>query len=84
MFKVQNVNDSFMVASGVPAATAKKLGDRHASEIAKMALDIVESATRFAVPHRGNGCFNVRVGIHSGPAVGGVQKSGDILPRYIA
>ena len=36
-FKVDTVNDAHMVASGVP----EKNGDKHAPEIATMALDLL-------------------------------------------
>lgn len=37
IFKVDTVNDAHMVASGVP----EKNGDKHAPEIATMALDLM-------------------------------------------
>ena len=65
-----------MVVSGVP----EKNGDRHAEEIATMALKIVCFCRGFRVPHRPNQIVNIRAGIHSGPVVTGVV--GLKMPRY--
>ena len=71
-----------MIASGIPLAIAKQLGDTHASQIATMALDILNAASSFVIPHKPKEKLRIRVGIHSGPAVGGIQKVGDSMPRY--
>ena len=81
MFKLQNETDSYIIASGVPLAIGKQLGDTHASEIATMALDLMYGATVFVIPHRPHEQLCLRVGIHSGPAVGGIQKARDNIPR---
>ena len=81
VFKLQNENDSYMIASGVPLAVGKQLGDTHASQIATMALDIMNGASVFIIPHKPNERLRLRVGIHSGPAVGGIQRVGDSMPR---
>ena len=80
--KVQNDNESLMVASGMPMAMGKKLGPRHASEIAEMALDIMDASAWLDVPNKYMARLSLRIGIHSGPAVGAVQKIGDSMPRY--
>ena len=72
----------YMIASGIPLALAKKLGDDHALEIATMALDIMSGATTFVIPHRSKEQLRMRIGIHSGPAIGGIQKIGDHMPRF--
>ena len=82
MFKLQSENDAYMVAAGVPLATAKNLGDTHASEIATMALDLMDGASCFVIPHKPKEQLRLRISVHSGPAVGGIQKVGDNLPRY--
>ena len=81
VFKLQSENDAYMIAAGVPLATAKKLGDTHASEIATMALDLMDGASCFVIPHKPKEQLRLRISVHSGPAVGGIQKVGDNLPR---
>lgn len=50
-----------MVVSGIPAATPF-----HASEIANMAIDLVEACTVFAIPHMPEEPLKIRVGLHTG------------------
>ena len=78
---MQSENDAYMIASGIPLATAIKLGNTHASEIATMALDIMNGASYFVIPSKPKERLRLRIGIHSGPAVGGIQKVGDGMPR---
>jgi len=78
-FKVYNVHtmaDEFMVVSGMP----NKIGDRHVSEIASMALDLLAGSVVFQIPHRPNSRLNIRMGVHSGPACGVV--AGSKIPNY--
>ena len=79
---MQNENGSCMVVSGVPRAVGKQLGDTHASKIATMALDIMHGASGFIIQHKPDERLRLRVGVHSGPAVGGLQRVGDSMPRY--
>ena len=65
-----------MVVSGVP----KPNGDRHAGEIASMALQFLLACDRFKIPHRTNDKLRIRCGIHSGPVCAGVV--GLKMPRY--
>ncbi|XP_063686963.1 atrial natriuretic peptide receptor 1-like isoform X2 [Bolinopsis microptera] len=76
VYKVETIGDAYMVVSGVPEMN----GDRHAEEIATMALKIVCFCRGFRVPHRPNQIVNIRAGIHSGPVVTGVV--GLKMPRY--
>ena len=46
--KVETINDSYMVASGLPV----KNGNKHAAEIATMALDLMSGSGVFIIPHR--------------------------------
>ena len=48
VYKVETINDSYMVASGLPV----KNGNKHAAEIATMALDLLAGSSFFVVPHR--------------------------------
>lgn len=48
VYKVETIGDSYMVASGLPV----KNGDKHVSEIATMALDLLDASGLFKVPHR--------------------------------
>ena len=47
-FQVETINDSYMVASGLPVRNEHK----HALEIASMALDLLDESSKFAIPHR--------------------------------
>jgi len=62
-----------MVACGLPLPDAE-----HAAELADMALDILDVVTKFHI--RSNQSTRVRIGINSGPVVGGVV--GLTMPRY--
>ena len=63
VFKLQDENDTYMVASGIPLDMAKQLGDTHASEIATMALDIMNSASTFVIPHKPKERLRLRINV---------------------
>lgn len=65
-----------MVVSGVP----KENGDRHAGEIANMAIELLAASSKFKIPHRPKVKLEIRIGIHSGPVCAGVI--GQKMPRY--
>lgn len=65
-----------MVVSGVPEPN----GDRHAAEIASMALALIVACEKFKIPHRPDTKLEVRAGVHSGPVCAGVV--GLKMPRY--
>jgi len=65
-----------MVVSGIP----KENGDRHAGEIASMALQLVSACERFKIPHCPSTKLEIRAGIHSGPVCAGIV--GLKMPRY--
>ena len=67
VYKVETINDSYMVASGLPV----KNGNKHAAEIATMALDLLAGSSFFVVPHRPQDKLQLRIGIHTGPVVSG-------------
>ena len=60
-YKVETIGDAYMVASGLP----ERNGQEHARQIAKMALDIQNSASSFIIPHTEE-YIKIRIGLHSG------------------
>ncbi|KAK2188314.1 hypothetical protein NP493_136g04017 [Ridgeia piscesae] len=65
-----------MVASGLPVPNA----NRHAGEIATMALDMLSSVRTFRIRHRPEEQLQMRIGMHSGSVCTGVV--GLKMPRY--
>jgi len=53
-----------MVASGLPVPN----DDRHASEIATMALHLLSSVASFKIPHMPGKLLQLRIGLHTGKA----------------
>ena len=47
MYKVETINDSYMVASGLP----ERNGDRHAAEIANLCIELMLITPGIMVPH---------------------------------
>ncbi|KAG7218657.1 hypothetical protein INR49_019808 [Caranx melampygus] len=76
VYKVETIGDAYMVASGVPVPNA----NRHASEIANMALDILSAVGTFKMRHMPDVPVRIRIGLHTGPCVAGVV--GLTMPRY--
>nr|XP_031299914.1 heat-stable enterotoxin receptor isoform X1 [Camelus dromedarius] len=76
VYKVETIGDAYMVASGLP----KRNGNRHAVDIAKMALDILSFMGTFELEHLPGLPIWIRIGIHSGPCAAGVV--GIKMPRY--
>lgn len=65
-----------MVVSGLP----ERNGDRHAGEIASMALHMLSAMMTFKIRHLPHEVMQLRIGLHSGPCVAGVV--GLKMPRY--
>ncbi len=65
-----------MVVSGVP----HKNKDRHAGEIARVALAFLAACDSFEIPHCPDKKLEIRAGIHSGQVCAGVV--GLKMPRY--
>jgi len=76
VYNVLTMTDDFMVVSGMP----NNIGDNHVSEIASMALDLLAGSVVFQIPHKPNAKLNIRMGFHSGPAIGVV--AGTKIPNY--
>ncbi|XP_037665272.1 retinal guanylyl cyclase 1 [Choloepus didactylus] len=76
VYKVETIGDAYMVASGLP----QRNGQRHAAEIAIMALDILSAVGSFRMRHMPDVPVRIRIGLHSGPCVAGVV--GLTMPRY--
>ncbi|XP_040049085.2 uncharacterized protein LOC120829208 isoform X3 [Gasterosteus aculeatus] len=76
VYKVETIGDAYMVVSGLP----ERNGDRHADEIAKMALDLVAAVRQVSIPHMPDHRLQLRAGIHTGPCVAGIV--GYKMPRY--
>lgn len=76
VYKVETIGDAYMVVSGLPLRNAEK----HAGEIASMALELLDAVKTHKISHRPNEMLKLRIGIHSGPVVAGVV--GLTMPRY--
>nr|QNG40931.1 NIT domain GCY 12 [Placozoa sp. H4] len=77
VYKVETIGDAYMVASGLP----KRLtGNRHAIEIAEMALKLLDMVARLKIPHCPDHTLKLRAGIHTGSCVAGIV--GMKMPRY--
>ncbi|XP_033637828.1 retinal guanylyl cyclase 2-like [Asterias rubens] len=77
VYKVETIGDAYMVASGLPITN----GNRHAGEIANLALDLLHVAGfKLKIRHMPETPLRLRIGIHSGQCAAGVV--GLTMPRY--
>ncbi|XP_064096409.1 atrial natriuretic peptide receptor 1-like [Macrobrachium nipponense] len=76
VYKVETIGDAYMVVSGLP----KRNGQKHASEIACLALDLRHAVQSIGIPHKAGQWLQIRAGINTGPVVAGVV--GTKMPRY--
>ncbi|XP_017776660.1 PREDICTED: soluble guanylate cyclase 89Db-like [Nicrophorus vespilloides] len=73
VYKVETVGQIYMAASGAPERV-----DKHATNVADLSLSMVKNVKGILVPSQTK--VEIRIGIHSGPAVAGVV--GIKVPRY--
>ncbi|CAK5081060.1 unnamed protein product [Meloidogyne enterolobii] len=76
VYKVETIGDGYLVCSGIP----RRNGNDHAKAIAELSFAFLRSVSNFKVDHLPNERVNLRIGIHTGPAVAGVV--GLTMPRY--
>ncbi|XP_037707250.1 atrial natriuretic peptide receptor 2 isoform X4 [Choloepus didactylus] len=76
VYKVETIGDAYMVVSGLPGRN----GQRHAPEIARMALALLDAVSSFRIRHRPHDQLRLRIGVHTGPVCAGVV--GLKMPRY--
>lgn len=74
--KVETIGDAYLVVSGLP----ERNENRHAAEIARMSLKLMETVKEFKIRHRPNDPLKLRIGMHTGSCVAGVV--GLKMPRY--
>ena len=58
----RQIGDAYMVASGLPIRN----DDRHAAEIASLALHFRSAIRAFQIRHRPGETLKLRIGIHTG------------------
>ena len=75
-YKVETINDTYMVASGLPVRNE----DKHVAEMATLCLEMIELMPLIVVPHSPTMRLRALFGIHTGPVVAGVV--GSKMPRY--
>jgi len=51
-----------MVVSGLP----NRNGQRHAMEIGRMSLDLLQATNGFVIPHMRSHTLQLRIGVHTG------------------
>ncbi|XP_055329218.1 atrial natriuretic peptide receptor 1-like isoform X2 [Paramacrobiotus metropolitanus] len=75
-YKVETIGDAYMLASGLPVRN----GNRHASQVALVSLNIRKDLDTFKIPHLPDDKLRLRIGLHSGSCVAGIV--GLKMPRY--
>lgn len=62
LMQVETIGDAYMVVSGLPIRN----GNRHAGEIAQLALHLLNSLKTFRVPDFPDYKLQLRIGLHNG------------------
>lgn len=62
VYKVETIGDAYMVVSGLPIRN----GTKHCTEVASMALEMLQAIKTFQIKHRPNEVLQLRIGIHTG------------------
>ena len=67
--KIKTIGDSYMCVGGLPVCN-----DTHARDVVSCALELQEfmEVQRILRSHSGKSCFELRIGIHTGPVVAGI------------
>jgi len=68
IYRVKTIGNTYVAAGGVPASTVT-----HAQDCAAMALDTLDTITRWKM--QSGGPLGLQIGLHSGSAVGGVIRA---------
>ena len=77
VYKMATIGDAYIVASGLP----ERNGDRHAGEIAGLAIELLDSIEGMEIGHMPGKFLQMRIGLHTGSCVGAV--TGTKMPRYL-
>lgn len=65
LLQVETIGDAYMVVSGLPVRN----GNKHAAEIARVALALKNDVMHFKIPHKPNYPLQLRIGIHTGELI---------------
>ena len=56
--QVETIGDAYMVASGLPV----RIGEKHVTEMADVALLLIQCVQEFVIPHRPDTQLKIRAG----------------------
>ena len=64
-FQVETIGDAYMVVSGLPTPN----GIKHAREIARMSIRLLEKVKTFQIRHKPKEKMKLRIGLHTGKII---------------